>query len=76
MRDDSRACTRAGQSVALGDPPSPSSTCAGGASSDCWLVCSTSDVLTAARRVILTDVLLPAVASWFAAALRIRRPVQ
>ena len=78
MVDDSRACTVAGQSVALGDPPSASTTCAGvgaGQSSDCH-VCSTSDVLTAARRAILTDVLLPAVSAWFAAALRIRRPVQ
>ena len=77
MVDDGRACTAAGQSVELGDPPSPSTTCAGDeVSSDCWHTCSTSDVLTAARRAILTDVLLPAVSAWFAAALRIRRPVQ
>jgi hypothetical protein len=77
MVDDSRACTAAGQSVALGDPPSRGTACAGaGPSSDCWMVCSTDDVLTAARRAILTDVLLPAVSAWFAAALRIRRPVQ
>jgi len=77
MVDDGRACTAAGQSVELGDPPSPSTTCAGDeVSSDCWHTCSTPDVLTAARRVILTDVLLPAVSAWFAAALRIRRPVQ
>ena len=80
MVDDSRACTEtmvvAGRSVALGDPPSSSTTCGAGQSSDCWLVCSTSDVLTAARRAILNDVLLPAISAWFAAALRIRRPVQ
>ena len=75
MVDDSRACTAAGQSVALGDPPSASTTCAG-EGSDCWHVCSTSDVLTAPRRAILNDVLLPAVSAWFAAALRIRKPVQ
>jgi hypothetical protein len=77
MVDDGRACTTAGQSVERGDPPSRGTTCAGAeVSSDCWHTCSNSDVLTAARRAILTDVLLPAVAAWFAAALRIRRPVQ
>ena len=42
----------------------------------CWHVCSLADIPSPTKLQLITTVLLPAVASWMAAALRIRQPVQ
>ena len=78
MTDDPRACTSVGQTVAIGDPPTASTSCSSSATidGDCYYRCSAVDVITDENRLLVTDVLLPAVAAWFGAALRIRTPVE
>ncbi len=74
---DVRACSRAGQAVSVGKPAQPTDTCSDsvGLTTDCVFVCEEANVLTESKRAFLSDRVLPVVASWFGAALRIRRPV-
>lgn len=72
---DTRTCYNAAASVRIGEPADASALCGAAASDDCHFACTDASVLTAAKADLLRSRVLPAVAEWFGAALRIREPV-
>ena len=73
--DDVYSCYSPGQRVLVGTPASAQDVCSADLQENCYLDCTENHVLDATRKNWLTTQLLPAVASWFGAALRIIEPV-
>jgi hypothetical protein len=80
---DGRSCSAPGEYVQIGSPSGGhlSNPCSANAGADllpvedCYFACTAADVVSATQRARLEDIILPAVAAWFGAALAIERPV-
>ena len=80
LQEDVHTCYAPGAFVDVGSP-SGDGACAprvggSGLLADCKFTCLESDVLTQQKQSLLADRLLPVVAAWVAAALKIKSPVQ
>ena len=74
LDSDAFSCYTVGAVVARGNAAA-SGPCSSERTENCAYTCTDVDILTPAQRHLLTARLLPAVAAWFGAALRIREPV-
>ena len=76
LSGDELTCYSSGQVVRVGNPSGSSRpACSDSVKKNCYLTCTDDHILDAAREDWLVNRLLPAVAAWFGAALRIKQRV-